>query len=93
MSDISITPMEPGHYGVEVNEAQGVRTTHRVSVPEAMVDDLNLGDVDPEALVRESIEFLLEREPSTSIKGEFALDEIAGYFPEYYDELRRRVAG
>ena len=91
MSDIDITPMEPGHYGVEVHEAQGLSTSHRVSVSEAMVDDLNLGAADPEMVIRESFLFLLEREPATSIQREFALDEIAGFFPEYYDELRRRL--
>ncbi len=57
-----------------------------------MVDELDLGAVEPAELVRESIEFLLEREPSTSILPEFSLDEISSYFPEYTDELTARLA-
>jgi hypothetical protein len=45
---------------------------------------------DPERLVRVSFEFLLEREPASSILAEFDLSDIARYFPEYWDELARR---
>jgi hypothetical protein len=43
--------------------------------------------------VRESFVFLLQREPPSSIMGKFSLDVIARYFPEYYDEMRRRLGG
>ena len=90
MSEITVTPMDGDDFGVEVSEGD-VTTNHRVTVPPDMVDDLNLGDVDREVLVRESIAFLLEREPATSILPEFSLSDIQGYFGEYYDELTRRV--
>jgi len=47
-----------------------------------------LGDVAD--LVRRSFEFLLEREPATSILGSFQLSVIQRYFPEY-DRLFRRT--
>ncbi len=56
-----------------------------------MIDELGLGDVEPEALVRESILFLLEREPSTAILPDFSLEEIGGFFPEYFQELPGRL--
>jgi len=87
---IQITAMEPDHFGVQVHEG-AVATSHRVRVPPAMVDDLGLAGIEPERIVRVSFEFLLEREPNTAILRDFALDEIARYFPEYYDELRTRV--
>ena len=90
MTDIEITAMEPGQFGVQVTEGD-TTTSHRVRVPEAMLDDLNMADVDQERLVRESFEFLLAREPATSILQEFALDRIASYFPEYFDEIRLRI--
>jgi hypothetical protein len=90
MTDIDITPMEPGHFGVQVTEGD-TTTSHRVSVPQGMLDELNLPGVDPERVVRESFAFLLEREPNTSILQEFSLDRIASVFPEYYDELGRRL--
>ncbi|HEV2767696.1 MAG TPA: hypothetical protein VGV63_08330, partial [Acidimicrobiales bacterium] len=61
--------------------------------PETLLDDLGVGDVDPELVVRESMEFLLEREPASSILPKFSLDDIPRYFPEYHDELRARLAG
>jgi hypothetical protein len=71
---------------------EGVETSHKVSVPETLIDDLALPEVDRETLVKESFEFLLEREPPTSILREFPLTTIADYFPDYLDELRRRLS-
>lgn len=62
-----------------------------VTVPDAVVDDLDLVEVDRALLVRESVGFLLEREPSTSIGDTLSLDEIPGRYPDYYDELRARL--
>jgi hypothetical protein len=42
-------------------------------------------------LVRASFEFLLEREPATSILRRFSLDVIGDYFPEYPGEMARRA--
>jgi hypothetical protein len=91
VNEIEITPLEPGVFRVQVTEGGGV-TSHRVRVPQTMVDDLGLGDVEPEVLLRASFAFLLEREPATSILREFALSDIARSFDDYHAELRRRVA-
>ena len=90
MSEITVTPMDERHFGVELREGDQT-TTHKVAVPPEMVDDLGLGDVEPDVLVRESMAFLLEREPATSILPEFALSDISRFFDDYYDELTRRV--
>lgn len=93
MSDeISVTPMEPGRFGVQVNEGDVV-TSHRVEVPGQLLDDLGMNDVDQERLVRETFGFLLEREPATSIMPEFSLDVVSRFFPEYPEELRARLTG
>jgi hypothetical protein len=92
VSAIEITALGSHEFRVEVTEGDGV-TSHRVRVPPTMVDDLGLGSVDFETLVRESFEFLLEREPARSILSEFALSDIARYFGEYYDEIRARLRG
>jgi hypothetical protein len=89
--EIRITPVGDSEFGVEVQEGENT-TGHRVRVPDAMLEDLGLTGADPEAVVRESFSFLLEREPATSILGDFDLDRIAEYFPDYYDELRTRLA-
>ena len=77
---------------MEIVGEGSVATHHRVSVPEGMVEELDLGEVQAERLVRESVEFLLEREPATAILPEFSLDEIGRYFPEYFQELPRRLS-
>jgi hypothetical protein len=89
MGDIDVTPLGGGTFRVTVAGAE--TTTHRVTVPPTMLADLGLEDVTPEAVVRESFAFLLEREPNTSILGRFSLDVISRYFPEYSQELPRRL--
>lgn len=91
MSEVEVTPMGPGEYGVQVREGD-VETSHKVTVPASLVDELQVADGEEENLVRESFAFLLEREPATSILREFALPTISDYFPEYLDELRSRLA-
>ena len=91
MSDISITPMGEREFGVQVRESD-LETSHRVTVPESLIDDLQLSEDDLERVVRESFLFLLEREPASSILPEFSLNEISSYFPEYSDELTTRLA-
>ena len=81
MADIVITRVEARSYDVTVD---GV-SEHRVTVP------ARFGDEDLERVVRASFEFLLEREPASSILPEFSLDVIARYFPEFEDELPRRL--
>ena len=88
MSEIEITALDEGHYGVAVTEGT-TTTNHRVGVPQDLLTELG---AEPEDVVRESFEFMLEREPSTSILPEFSLDEISRYFPEYREELRARLA-
>ena len=90
MSDVRVTPLEEGAYGVEVVEGN-TRTNHRVTIPPAYLDGLGLGDADPETVVRESFSFLLEREPPSSILKDFSVEAIERYFPEYREELPRRL--
>jgi hypothetical protein len=92
MSDIVVTPMEPGTYGVQITEGQ-TTTSVRVAVPPDLLDDLGLTAVDPELVVRESIGFLLDREPATAIMSEFSLSDIPRFFPDYYGELTARLSG
>ena len=91
MTTIMITEMETGAFGAEIDEG-GVVTGHRVHVPEGLVDDLQLQDVDATQLVRESLGFLLDRVPATSVPPELSLADIAADHEDYYDELRTRLA-
>ena len=91
MSEITVTAMGPGQFGVQVREGD-TTTSHQVTIPDDLIDELGLPDVDREALVEESFAFLHEREPATSILEEFPLTTISRYFPEYPDELRSRLS-
>ena len=90
MTTMRVVPMAPGEYGVEVEEGSEI-TGHKVRLPQAFLDDLLLTGVDEERIVRETIDFLLEREPASSILPEFSLTDVSGYFPEFPEELQRRL--
>jgi hypothetical protein len=92
MTDITVTALGELQFGVETAEGEQARSSHTVTVPQDLLDDLGLGPEDADGLVRESFEFLLEREKPTQILREFSLDEIGGYFPEYRSEIAARVA-
>lgn len=91
MTDIAVTQMEPGHFGIQVEEGT-VITSHRASLSGGLVDDLQLGEIDPVRIVRESVAFLLDRLPATSLPSEIALDGLGREYPDYYDELRSRLS-
>lgn len=65
---------------------------HVVRVARSDLDRLALGSTDPDDLVRRSFEFLLEREPPSSILREFDLPVIGRYFPEYEQTIQGRRA-
>ncbi len=58
-------------------------TMHVVTVDPAYAQRLTAGRVPVEHLVSRSFDFLLAREPNTSILGRFDLAVIGRYFPEY----------
>ena len=82
MAEITITSRGPREFDVRLREQAG-ETSHRVSVPDDLIEELGLPEDDLERVVRESFEFLLEREPASSILSRFALPVIERYFPEY----------
>lgn len=90
MSDIRVMPLEPDHFSVEVREGTVTRV-HKVAVPPQLLDDLGLAGIDQAEIVHETFAFLLDREPGSAILGEFALDQVASYFPDFYDELKVRL--
>jgi hypothetical protein len=91
MTDVVVTPLGPGRFRAEVTEGH-LTTSHRVLVPDGLLDELGLADPDGERVVQETMRFLLEREPATSILPDFSLDDVPRYFPEFYEELGRRLS-
>jgi hypothetical protein len=66
-------------------------TSHAVSVSRQTAQGLGVVNGDPTALVEESFRFLLEREPRESILRSFELPVIGRYFPEWEQQIRKRL--
>ena len=58
-------------------------TTHSVTISDAIHTQLTNGKIPKETLLEKSFEFLLEREPNTSILSQFKIEVISKYFPDY----------
>ena len=88
MTTIQVRPTDGNEYEVTVEDSG--RTVHRVRVSKA--EHSRYGPAaTAERLVEESFQFLLEREPATSILSRFELSVIERYFPEYPTEIRKRL--
>ncbi len=84
--DVRCSPAGDGHT-CKVDVGDGSSTTrHTVLVRRADMDRWARGR-SAEELVRESFEFLLERESKESILREFELSVIQRYFPEFSDVI------
>ncbi len=88
---IQVAKLDDTTFQVTVDKQR--KTTHRVTVKPADYQRLTAGKVPPEKLVERSFEFLLEREPNTSILGEFDITVISRYFPEYEQQITGRLSG
>lgn len=67
----------------EVTVRASTTTTHVVKLTGDFYRKLTAGKITAEKLIEKSFEFLLEREPNTSILSSFELPQISRYFPEY----------
>lgn len=77
---------------VTVGEDAGA-THHEVTVSRDLLAELRSGAREPNELVRDSFEFMLQREPRESILRSFDLPVIGRYFPEWREEISERAAG
>jgi hypothetical protein len=88
MTTIKVENLNDGTFRVTL--AGQTTTEHRVTVSPAYHEKLTAGRVTAEELVKASFEFLLQREPNTSILRSFDLPVIGQYFPEYEKSLQGR---
>jgi hypothetical protein len=88
MAQITVTGQADGTFHVQTPAG----TSHHVNVPAGFPASVGCGDIAGEELVRASFEFLLEREPATSILRDFSLEVISRYFPDYPAEIRARLS-
>ena len=62
-------------------------TKHVVTVTDQMLFNLTNNKISKEELLNYSFNFLLEREPNTSILSTFDIIVISKYFPEYISKV------
>ena len=72
-----------------VTVADGITTTHTVTVTDKSLTDLTDNNVTKTQLLEFSFNFLLDREPNTSILSKFDINVISKYFSNYKDEVGR----
>ena len=78
---ISITSKDQDTYSVTVTG--GSTTTHTVTISDQIHLKLTSGKISKKTLLEKSFEFLLQREPNTSILAKFKLEVISQYFSDY----------
>ena len=74
---------------VTVKDGDG-ESRHSVTLTRADFQRLARDGETPQDLIKRSFEFLLQREPRTSILASFELPEIGRYFPEFEREMGKR---
>jgi hypothetical protein len=88
--DVAVRPAAGGWVCEVALEHGGEQSRHTVSVSESDVRrwGQGQGEAAVEDLVRRSFDFLLEREPPSSILRRFDLAVIGRYFPDYDQQLK-----
>ena len=84
---ISIRKLSDDVFTVTVSEAS--TTTHTVTITDQSLNDLTDNNVTKTQLLKFSFNFLLDREPNTSVLSSFDINVISKYFYDYKDEVRR----
>ena len=83
--ELLITELSKDMFEITVNADQS--TKHVVSVTDQMLLNLTNNKISKEELLNFSFNFLLEREPNTSILSKFDIIVISKYFPEYISKV------
>ena len=83
--ELLITELSKDKFEITVNADQ--LTKHVVSLTDQMLLNLTNNKISKEELLNFSFNFLLEREPNTSILSKFDIIVISKYFPEYISKV------
>ena len=73
----------------QVTVADSMTTTHEVTITDQSLTDLTENKMTKTQLLKFSFNFLLDREPNTSILSSFDINVISKYFSDYRVEVRR----
>ena len=83
--ELLITELSKDKFEITVNADR--ITKHVVSVTDQMLFNITNNKISKEELLNFSFNFLLEREPNTSILSKFDIIVISKYFPEYISKV------
>ena len=83
--ELLITELSKDKFEITVKADQ--LTKHIVNVTDQMLLNLTNNKTSKEELLNFSFNFLLEREPNTSILSKFDIIVISKYFPEYISKV------
>ena len=83
--ELLITELSKDKFEITVNADR--ITKHVVSVTDQMLLNLTNNKISKEELLNFSFNFLLEREPNTSILSKFDIIVISKYFPEFISKV------
>ena len=86
MASTKITEIEKDKFLVEVSD--NVKTSHNVVISDKVYKQLTNGVISKCELLEKSFEFLLDREPNTSILTNFEIQIISHYFSDYANCVR-----
>jgi hypothetical protein len=89
MAEINVISLNESIYQVTVVDK--TTTMHEVTLQPEYALKLTTGKIENASLVKASFEFLLAREPNTSILRSFDLGVIARYFPEYENTIKKMI--
>ena len=84
---VSIKKLTDDVFGVTVTKTS--TTTHTVTVTDQSLTDLTDNNATKTQLLEFSFNFLLDREPNTSILSSFDINLISKYFSDFGAEVRR----
>ena len=85
--EVLINNLSKDKFEILVNNKQ--KTIHQVYLSDEIHLDFTNNKISKEELIKFSFEFLLEREPNTSILSSFELNIISKYFPEYLLSVKK----
>ena len=75
----------------EITVEKKITTKHTVLLTDEYYNGLTKKKISKKRLLEYSFQFLLEREPTTSILSFFELNMISKYFPEYESEIKKTL--
>ena len=86
MRNISVQIVSPDNFKVIVS--QNSTTEHYVTASKDFLSQFSKYNLSPEDIVKYSFEFLLDREPNTSILKKFDITLISNYFPDFTKTIK-----